>query len=318
MPDDLCAARAFDPTYGYDLDGLRAVETPAGPRDFERFWRDTYEAAAAIAPAPEVREIDSPRPDVRLLEVAFTSWGGFRTGGWLTLPRERTVTCGVVVGHGYGGREAPELDLPVPRAAALFPCARGFHRSARPGLPASAAEHVLCGIGSRETYIHRGCVAELWAAASALVEIVPDAARALYYVGGSFGGGIGALMLPWDPRFRRAFLAVPSFGNHPLRVTLPCEGSGESVRRYHASHPEALGVLSYFDAATAARHIRIPVVFSCARFDPVVPPPGQFAVHNAVPGQKRLLVRRAAHVAYAGEANDIAMEREAQRELFTT
>jgi cephalosporin-C deacetylase len=316
MLEELCAAFPFDPTYGYALDGLLAVGAPEGPPDFERFWRETHEEAAAIPPAPEAREIDSPRPDVRVLEVQYTSWGGFRTGGFITVPRSTPITRGLVVGHGYGGRDAPDLDLPVPGAAAIFPCARGFHRSARPDLPSSAAEHVLSGIGARETYIHRGCVAEIWAAASALIDLYPETARALFYAGGSFGGGIGALMLPWDARFRRAFLAVPSFGNHPLRVTLPCEGSGESVRRYQAAHPGVLDVLAYFDAATAARHIKIPVVFSCARFDPVVPPPGQFAVHNAAGGDKRILVRRAAHVAYAGEADDIVMEQAAQRELF--
>ena len=89
---------------------------------------------------------------------------------------------------------------------------------------------VAAPAASRETYIHRGCVADYWGAASALIEVVPEAAGQLYYSGGIFGDGIGALMLPWDDRFAKAFLDVPSFGNHPLRLLAPCVGSGKSMR----------------------------------------------------------------------------------------
>jgi cephalosporin-C deacetylase len=128
--------------------------------------------------------------------------------------------------------------------------------------------------------------------------LYPEIAGALHYAGASFGGGIGALALPWDRRFLRAYLDVPSFGNHPLRVQLPCTGSGESVRRHYRTHPEALEVLAYFDAATAARHLRIPVFVAAALSDPAVPPPGQFAVYNALAGERELFVRKAAHCEY--------------------
>ena len=81
------------------------------------------------------------------------------------------------------------------------------------------------------------------------IDGVPDEA--------SFGGGVGALALPWDDRFGAAHLNLPSFGHYPLRLTMPCIGSGEAVRRYHAEHPDVLDVLRYFDAATAATRIEI-------------------------------------------------------------
>ena len=97
-----------------------------------------------------------------------------------------------------------------------------------------------------------------------------------------FGGGLGALALPYDPRFKKAHLRVPTFGHHPLRLQCPCNGSGESVRRHHAQHPEVRNVLQYYDAATAASRIAIPTIGAPALFDPAVPPPGQFAVCNAL------------------------------------
>ncbi|MCG3149390.1 MAG: Cephalosporin-C deacetylase [Verrucomicrobiae bacterium] len=294
----------FDPTYGYHEQKLRIIKAPVGPADFIRFWEFTYAAARRVPLRLARRQIASPNPQFALYEIEFDSLDCVRIGGWITVPADGKFRRGVVVGHGYGGREAPDFDLPPPAAVAIFPCARGFHRSARGDIPADASRHVLHGIEDKDTYVHRGCVADVWGAASALLELYPGAARHLHYHGGSFGGGIGALALPWDNRFHKAFLDVPSFGQHPLRLIFQCTGSGEAVRLYAKEHPEVIDVLQYFDAATAARHIKIPVLVAAALFDPAVPPPGQFAVFNALPVQKELFVRRAAHFEWAGQAHE--------------
>jgi cephalosporin-C deacetylase len=63
---------------------------------------------------------------------------------------------------------------------------------------------------------------------------------------------------------------------------MPCDGSGERVRRYVAKHPSAREVLRFFDASTAAGFARVPVRVEAALRDRHVPPPGQFAVANAI------------------------------------
>jgi cephalosporin-C deacetylase len=153
----------------------------------------------------------------------------------------------------------------------------------------NAAEHVVFGIVSRQTYILRACVASLWQAATVLSKLHPAVATNLNYSGESFGGGLGALMLPWDERFRRAHLVVPTFGHHPLRLQCPCAGSGEAVRQLYARQPGILDVLRYYDAAVAAQRITIPTLCMPALFDPAVPPPGQFAVANALSGEHEIL-----------------------------
>jgi len=131
------------------------------------------------------------------------------------------------------------------------------------------------------------------------------AARRLDYLGISFGGGIGALALPWDERFHRAHLNVPSFGHHPLRLALPGVGSGEAVRRYQQRTGRALATLRSFDAAAAARYLRIPVHVAAARFDPAVPPPGQFAIYNALAGEREGGLARPARLAGPGAQSEI-------------
>jgi cephalosporin-C deacetylase len=288
---------SFDPTYGYDETTLLAVTAPSEPEGFCSFWRATYTQTLATPLNLEHREMQSSDPAVAKFEVEFDGLGGARVGAWLTVPRNG-YSRGVVVGHGYGGREGPDDRIPGPPAAAIFPCARGFNRSRASGIPDSALSHVLHGIESRESYIHRMCAADLWSAASALLHLYPRARQCLQYQGTSFGGGLGAIALPWDHRFCKAVLDVPSFGNHPVRVKLPCVGSGEAVRLLYLQRPEVLSVLSYFDAAIAARHIHIPTLVGCALFDPAVPPPGQFSVFNCLSGPRRLFVRPASHFDY--------------------
>ncbi|GAA2072930.1 acetylxylan esterase [Streptomyces albiaxialis] len=283
------------------------MSVPDEPEGFVGFWRGRYDAARNVEPDPEVGPVEETRDGVRIHEVTFTSLGGVRLGGWLALPAEGRARRGFVVGHGYGGRDAPgpDVPLPLPDSAAILPCVRGMGtRGHVPGIPADAASHVLHGIRSRDTYVLGECVADLWCAASALRALVPEAAP-LAYLGESLGGGLGALALPWDDRFVCAALTVPTFGNHPLRLTLPCVGSGESVRAYRATHPEITDVLPYFDAAAAARRIRVPVLVAAADADPSVPPPGQYAVHNALREDLRTLhPLTAGHMEYPGEERE--------------
>jgi cephalosporin-C deacetylase len=262
----------------------------------------------------ERRETASPRADLKVYEVFFDSWDSTRIGAWLVVPPH--VERGFVVGHGYGGREQPGFDLPAPDAAALFPCAPGFGLSGRADLPANAQQHVVHGIRNRDTYILRACVASLWTSASELLELCPEIGSELYYAGGSFGGGLGALALPWDGRYRKGSLAVPTFGQHSIRVQCPCEGSGKAVRDLYLQHPEVMDVLQYYDAATAARWMRSPALVAPALFDPVVPPPGQFAIYNGLAGERELFVLQAGHFRYPGQPGEQQRLREATARFF--
>lgn len=307
---------------------LREAEPPQPPTDFAAFWQPRAQAARAIDPAPKVTPGEERHPaapaapaapgGTRVHTIHFTSVHGTRLGGWLALPpKGEPVRRAFVIGHGYGGRDtpAPELPLPVPAAAALFPCVRGMGERGRvEGIPDEADAHVLHGIDSRDTYVLGDCAADLWCAASALEALFPSLEH-LGYIGESLGGGLGALALPWDDRFTCAQLTVPTFGNHPVRLTTPCTGSGESVRAYHARHPEVIDVLRYFDAATAASRIRVPVLTAPALFDPAVPPHGQFAVANAAPGPVHVLT--AGHVEHPARAAEATALRAAARDFFT-
>ena len=298
MPDPIDHDYPFDPTYGYGFADLMAVEPPAPPADLDRFWRPRYEAAMAVDPAPRLSCGDDRHETWQILDLHYRSTDDVTIGGWLLVPRDRPVVRGLVVGHGYGGRDGPDTHLPIDGAALLFPCFRGLSRSARHPISQDPNWHVLHDIDRRDRYILGGCAEDLWLAVSVLLLLFPWLAGRIGYAGISFGGGIGGLAIPWDERIARAHLSLPTFGHHPLRLTLPSVGSVAAVQRYHRQHPEVTETLAYYDAAATARRLSVPTHIAAALFDPMVPPPGQFAIYNAIASRKQLFTLSAGHIDY--------------------
>lgn len=256
--------------------------------------------------------------------VEFTSLDGFRLGGWLTLPPGE-IRSAVIIAHGYGGRTALDPRWAPADAAVFYPVARGMPTlSLIDGIPSVGREHVLHGIQSRDTYVHGGCAADVWCAISAFEGLLGaklgerHGGLRLGYFGPSFGGGIGAMAIPWDDRIDAASLYVPAFGAHVRRLTVPNGGSSSALRDWMQEHPEAWDVLDYFDAATAASRIDVPTIIAAAREDPSVPPVGQFAVADAVPERhRRVMPMTAGHQSYPQEEDEMAAYAVATRALFS-
>ncbi len=302
----------FDPSYGYSLTDLLAVEPPPEPDGFAPFWGARYRHALTVEPGLRLQASSVALPGFRVQEMEYRSTDAFPIRGWLLTPLSQPARMALMLGHGYGGIEAPPGDLPRGDAVYLVPCFRGLSRSRRPPISTDPNWHVLHDIHSRDRYILGGCVEDVWTGVSALLGLFPELAGHIGYCGISFGGGIGAMALAWDQRIGRGHLNVPSFGHQPLRLRLPTTGSGAAVQRFDRAKGKALATLAYFDAAVAARHIRQPMHVAAAVFDPAVAPPGQFAVYNAIPGDKRLYVLEAGHFEYPGRARQ---ERELLAEL---
>lgn len=292
----------FDPAYGYSLDGLRAIRPPVGPPGFRTFWEARYREAVRLSADPWLGPTRAGPSGWLVRDLSYRSTGDFTIRGWLAEPADGVVTRGLVLGHGYGGCDGPDFALATAGTALITPCFRGLALSQRAPISADPSYHVLHDIQDRDRYILGGCVEDLWLAVSALLEIHPQVQGRVGYAGISFGGGIGALALPWELRVARGALTVPTFGHQPLRLTLPSTGSGEWVRRFAREHGNITATLAYYDAAVAARHIEMPMLVAAARFDPVVPPPGQFAIFNALPGAKELFVLDAGHFEWPGRA----------------
>jgi cephalosporin-C deacetylase len=305
-----------DPTYGYDLERLKQVRPPQPPKDFKAFWEPRYARAVALPPNLAL----GPPKQIgtwSLYEAHFDGIGGKRLGGYLALPANQPIASAVLYLHGYGGNEEPtEEDLAenAPTTAMLFTCIRGFGLSADANIPGDSSKHVVMNIEDPNEYQLGYSVADVWSSASALLAAAPAAKDRLYLDGTSFGGGIGAMALAWDKRFAKGYLEVPTFGHQPLRMQLPTYGSAHAVQQYLATtkHPEKVWrTLSYFDAASSARFITTPTMYTCALADTSVAPPGQFAVYNVAGGEKHLTTMSLGHADIPDE--ETAQLRESRR-----
>ncbi|MEE9397308.1 MAG: acetylxylan esterase [Methylococcales bacterium] len=310
MPD-------LDPTDKYTLEQLLAIEPPPQPENFGAFWQARYARAMEQQPRPWLNHSNVLHPDFECYDFNYHSTDNFEIGGWVLIPKHAPVTRGVVVGHGYGGRNKPNFDIPISGAAFLFPCSRGLSRSRRWPISDDPQYHVLHDIDKKDRYILGGCVEDLWLAVSALLVLFPAAASHVAYFGTSFGGGIGALALPWDSRIQRAHFRVPSFGHHPLRLQLPTRGSAAAVQRFQREHGSVLDTLAYYDAAVAARNIQVPIHVAAALVDPAVTPPGQFSIYNAILAEKKLFVFEKGHSNYPRLAAEEKALQSELREFFS-
>ncbi len=308
----------FDPTCGLTLEELLAVQPPPAPLNFDHFWQARYNAALGVTPRPRLGESVSGHPDWIVQDISYISTDAFEIGGWLMLPTDGKVTRGLVVGHGYGGRDQPDFNIQVKETAVLFPCCRGLSRSRRPPISTDPALHVLHDIDQPEHYILGGCVEDIWLAVSVLTELYPEIDGRIGYSGISFGGGVGALAIAFDKRIDRGHLALPTFSNMPLWLTLPTIGSAASVQIYQKTHPDVINTLRLFDAASAATRIRIPMLMAVARFDPAVAPPCQFSVANGLPTSTHheTVILDAGHFDYPDRENQNALHLDKFRRFF--
>ena len=295
----------FDPTNGYTLEKLLEIRAPESPEGFEEFWRNNYAAVMAKKPEYTVEaELWSPRKNEKIYRIRVKNYDGVEFVMWISRPENSQG--GLVVGQGYGNPGMPCLSRYSLTTA--FACVRGLGFSHSLNIPWEVKEHVLYGVESKENYILRGVIADQWMTASVLLDMFPDTADNLNYTGGSMGGGMGALLLAWDKRFKAAYLNVPTFGAE-IRFDFQSTGSGESCRQYVIEHPESRKVFAYFDASVAAKYITIPVCCTPALFDPCVAPVGQFSICNSIRDEfKTVYIREVGH--FPATEKDLEVEKQ--------
>ncbi|MFT2091230.1 acetylxylan esterase [Paraglaciecola sp. 2405UD69-4] len=292
-----------DPYGAYSLENLLSITASNRPNDFNAFWQKAYNEVITLEPKFDLHDTGHSHKNWKLYDVSFQSTDSITIWGWLLVPIKKTVNRVFVAGHGYAGRQGPDFDLPFDDAAIYFPCSRGISRSAAAPISQEPYWHVRHDIDKKERYIIRGCVEDVWLSVSVVKQLYPDITGGIYLLGVSFSGGVGMLALAQDTRITKAHFNVPTFGHHQLRLRIPTHGSGKSIQDFYHSEPfKLIRTLRYYDAAYAASNVTVPVHFALALRDPVVTPPGQFAIYNEVKSEKHLYVLEAGHDSYPSQA----------------
>ena len=287
---------------------LLRIEGDTPVAGFEEFWRKQYAAARSWKCSYTVEsELWSPSPDCRIYRIRFTSIDGIPIGMWIARPRESTG--GLLSAHGYGHPSIPPFSASPGRTVAV-PCVRGLGLSQCKEIPWQKDAHALYGFDSPEHYVITGGVRDLWIALTIMIDMFPDTAENIVCGGGSLGGGMSTMCIPWDDRIHYGDVNIPTLGGRILLGHPVAPGSAGEARRLKAlESPENLRIIDFCNAAAAARFIRVPTVVTPALCDKVVPPPGQFAIANSIPEKYRIMRIRDVGHSPATEA-DKAMEKE--------
>ena len=295
-------------TSGFPKEQLLLIEGDAPVPDFQTFWQAQYAAARAWKCEYKVEgELWSPDPDCRIFRIRFTSIDGFSIGMWMARPRESTG--GKILAHGYGNPQVPPVAS-SPGRTIVMPCVPGLALSQCKEIPWKTGDHARFGAGSPEHYVITDGVRNLWIALTILIDMFPDTADNILCSGGSLGGAMGTLCIPWDDRIHYGNLNVPTLGG---RIMLNYPGDpgepGETRRQMALAGPAGMRIIDLCNASAAARFIRVPTIVTPALCDHTVPPPGQFAVANSIPEKYRILRIREVGHAQPTEA-DLAMQKE--------
>lgn len=275
---------------------------------FREFWMAQYAAAKAWKISYHVEdELWSPDPDCRIYKIRFTSTDGFSIGMWIARPKGSAG--GSLVAHGYGNPSTPPATAKGERTIAL-PCLRGLGLSQCKEIPWRPAEHAGYGFDDPAHYVITAGVRDLWIALTIMIDMFPDTAENIVCRGGSLGGAMGAMAIPWDERIHYGDLNVPTLGG---RILLDCPAApgtpGYTRIRQALADASGMRTIDYCNASAAAQFIRVPTIITPALKDDVVPPPGQFAVANSIPEKYRIMrIREVGHAA-ATEA-DLKLEAE--------
>lgn len=291
------------------LDDLRAYRPdPEEPADFDAFWKQTLDAAAAAATEPESVPFDAGLATVEVRDVTFSGWAGQRIKAWLLLPRERSGPLPAVVQYiGYnGGRGVPWEWLTWSAAgyAHLVVDNRGQGGGGKTtadtpdvapeGHGSSSPGFLTRGIEDPAKHYYRRLITDAVRAVDA-VKALPEVDPARVAVlGGSQGGGLALAVAGLRDDLAGAIADVPFLSHYRRASQITDEGPYSEIARYLKGHrfevEDVMRTLSYFDATNFAARARCPGWFSVALMDKVCPPSTVFAAYHRYGGPAQIEV----------------------------
>ena len=264
------------------------------PDDFEAFWRDVLQRAAAIPLEAEV--VPDPlrtSEDVEAFQVFYRSLDDVRVAAWYCRPARRGErTPAILLLPGY------QMDPPIPKEwarkgyIALSVAPRGKLRSMRqfnPGYPNLLTHNIV----DRNTYAYRGFYVDTWRGVDVLLSRPEVDPARIGVTGNSQGGGLTITTAAMRPEVRAASAGAPYLCGFmdaaELTHTYPYEEINDYLRRYPERRPQVEATVAYFDGINFADRIACPIIVNLGLQDNVCPPEtGQALFERIGSADKRL------------------------------
>ncbi|MFF2453826.1 acetylxylan esterase [Isoptericola sp. NPDC058082] len=291
------------------LDDLRAYRPePEEPADFDAFWKQTLDTAAAAATAPEQVPFDAGLATVEVRDVTFSGWAGQPVKAWLLLPRERSGPLPAVVQYiGYnGGRGVPWEWLTWSAAgyAHLVMDNRGQGGGGKTtadtadvapeGHGSSSPGFLTRGIEDPAKHFYRRLITDAVRAVDAVKALPEVDPTRVAVLGGSQGGGLALAVAGLRDDLAGVIADVPFLSHYRRASQITDEGPYSEIARYLKGHrfevEDVMRTLSYFDATNFAARARCPGWFSVALMDKICPPSTVFAAYHRYGGPAQIEV----------------------------
>lgn len=273
-----------------------------GPDDFDEFWRATLAEHAGRGSAA-YEEVRSPLRSIVVQDVRFPGFGGHPVRGWMLDPAHGGSRGTVVQFLGNNtGRGLPEQWTLLPSAgwSTFVMDNRGQSGPASVGDtadPVGSGPQIVgrmtSGIQHPETYYYRRLFVDAVCAIDAVAARGESGTAPLVVSGGSQGGATALAAAALCNGVTGALVEVPLLCDIPRSVETAADGPFTQVRDYlrtrRGDEAAVLRTLSYFDGVHFASRARAPALFAVGMRDPVCPPAGVLAAHEAYGGPEKTL-----------------------------
>lgn len=264
------------------------------PDDFDEFWREIQDEAAATPLEPELVEVPlRSSEDVEVFEAFYDSIDGVRISAWYCLPRQREGHLAtVLVLPGY------QMEPPVAKEwarlgyASLSVSTRGKRRSSsqfNPGYPGLLTH----GIVDRSTYSYRGVYVDSWRGIDFLLSRPEIDSSRIGVTGSSQGGGLTITTAAMRQEVKAAAASAPFLCGFMDSLTLTDTYPYYEIVEYLRLNPEHASeverTLAYFDGINFGDRVRCPIIVNIGLQDATCPPETGYTVFGAIGSEDKVL-----------------------------
>ena len=290
------------------LDELKVYRgTSAVPSDFDNYWADALRELEATDPEPELVPSHAIRPpQAECFDLWFRGVGGARIYAKYVRPKNRPAPGPAVLQfHGYSANSGDWVDKLAYAGQGLSVAAldcRGQGGRSEDNTPVKGNTHHGHFIRGLDDAPNKLLFRRIFLDTVQLARVVMsfpenDPAR-VGTLGGSQGGALSIACAALEPRIARCVSVFPFLSDYKRVWDLDlAKDAYAELRTFfrlfdprHEREEEIFTRLGYIDVKNLAPRIKAKVLMGLSLMDPICPPSTQFAVYNAIEGEKECLI----------------------------
>ncbi len=277
------------------------------PADFDAYWDAALRELDATDPQPElVPSTEIHPPMAEAFDLWFRGIGGARIYAKYVRPKNRPQPGpAVLMFHGYTGNSGDWLDKIAYAgqglSAAALDC-RGQGGRSEDNTPVRGTTmhgHFIRGLDDApEKLLFRRIFLDTVQLARVVMSFPENDPSRVGTLGGSQGGALSIACAALEPRISRCVSIFPFLSDYRRVWDMDlAKDAYFELRQFfrnfdplHEREDEIFTRLGYIDVKNLAPRIKARVLMGLSLMDPICPPSTQFAVYNAIGGEKDAII----------------------------